>query len=198
MGDAPPDALSVILYRKGLRHFDPESVAEYKAAQVEEHSRGLHLSAELLREKTKWILGGIGLVIAGLAVMALAFIWATSLNGFIQYTTVVIAMAVMLVGIIGACIGLCMVLVCISDCAVRNVASWSELAYNRYTGHVPDATRRTAERIRAEHPDARLYIHELRIRRQPLDPFLVVTHDGEELYIDVWNEDGFVVPPIEY
>jgi len=82
-------------------------------------------------------------------------------------------------------------------CSLREPApqfEWSQTDLRSYQEIVPEYVLQTAIDIRREFKDAIFIVEHVASKRRSLeayDPFLICKYEGEEYYLEVWNEPGF-------
>ncbi len=167
-------SLAKALRVAGIVPFTQDSVTAYKKAQVAKYDRLKRFVAPLIKFALISLALAIGSVLVHLGV-DLAMVKA--ITGISATVT-----SLVFVG----CIIPFFVLAITDKRAV-----WRKLPLNEYQSPVPGFALATAKEIHLRVPQATFFIDELRLETRERDPFLIVTGDGEEYYVEVWDEPKY-------
>ena len=167
-------SLAQALRVAGITPFSHSSVRKYKEQQVAKFQDGNPSRAMFFLR--------LALIVLGLAI-ASVIVFLSNGPGLVK--TIGSISASVLAGMFVTFCVICVM--SISD----KTAIWRAVALNEYTSPVPGFALATAKEIHQRVEGATFFIDELVVAQVQHDPFLVVRGDGEEYYVEVWNEPGY-------
>lgn len=68
---------------------------------------------------------------------------------------------------------------------------WKLIPISEYEGPIPEFALQTAVDLGKACRNSRFFVEELIVKKEVVDPFLVVTLGDAKYYLEVWNEPGF-------
>ena len=167
-------SLAQALRVAGITPFSHTSVWKYKEQQVSKFQTGNGRRAMLC---LRFLVISLALAVAGAIVFNANDLGLIKTIGSVSGTTFAVVFSVFCV-------------ICINAIPDKK-ASWRVVALNEYVSPVPGFALATAKEIHQRVTGATFFIDEMVVEQVQKDPFLVVRGDGEEYYVEVWDEPGY-------
>ncbi|TSC84436.1 MAG: hypothetical protein G01um101417_242 [Parcubacteria group bacterium Gr01-1014_17] len=166
-------SLACALRIAGITPFSHDSVRKYKEEQIKKFGDDNRLIPLF-----KFF--GVSIVLA----VASSIIFVSNDAGLVKTISSVCAS-----GFVAMFVVLFIILVC--SMSTKDRAFWKITPLKEYSGPVPGFALATAKEIHQRVCGATFFIDEMIVEKVQRDPFLVVRGDGEEYYVEVWEEPGY-------